>query len=67
MKKLAIILAIGFSNVVYAGGEFKEVCVDKRDPNGKIIKDKRGSAVQDCRKIKVHKKLEGTPVPGQQK
>lgn len=67
MKKLIVTLALGFSSMVYAGGEIKEVCVDKRDPNGKVIKDQRGKAVQDCRRIKVHRKLEGTPVPDQQK
>jgi hypothetical protein len=46
----------------YAGGEIKEVCKDKLDKAGKpVMKD--GKAVQACKKIKVHKKLEGTAVP----
>jgi hypothetical protein len=28
---------------------------------------KDGKPVQECKKIKVHKKLEGTEVPGQKK
>ena len=52
---------------VYAAAEIKEVCTDKKDKNGKVIKDKEGKAVQECKKIKVHKKLEGTEVPDQKK
>ena len=50
------------TNIAYAGGEMKEVCHDKLDKAGKpVMKD--GKAVQACKKIKVHKKLEGTDVP----
>jgi len=41
----------------------KEVCKDVVDKNGKPVKNKDGSAKQACKTIKVHKKLEGTPVP----
>ncbi len=47
----------------YAGGEMKEVCTDKKDKNGAVVKDKAGKAVQECKKIKVHKKVEGEKVP----
>lgn len=49
----------------YAGGETKEVCNDKTDAKGQVVKGKDGKPVQLCKKIKVHKKLEGTVVPGQ--
>lgn len=39
----------------FAGGEMKEVC--------KEVTAKDGTKKQQCKKIKVHKKLEGTAVP----
>jgi hypothetical protein len=61
MKTLIIALTIlGF---VYNGNvsaaEVKEVC--------KTEKDKKGKEVEKCKKIKVHKKLEGTKVPEKKK
>lgn len=68
MKKLLItaisVLALSLSyNPVFAAGEMKEVCKDKKDKDGKVIQDKNGKPEKVCKKIKVHKKLEGTPVP----
>lgn len=60
---LALIASIALVSNVYAGGEIKEVCKDKKDQAGKVVKDKEGKPVQVCKKIKVHKKLEGTKVP----
>jgi hypothetical protein len=54
---------LSWNNPAYAGGEIKEVCHDKLDKAGKPVKNKDGSVKQDCKKIKVHKKLEGTKVP----
>ena len=63
MNKLLAILFVGImSSTAYAGGEMKEVCKDKLDKAGKPVM-KNGQAVQECKKIKVHKKLEGTEVP----
>jgi len=62
----AIALAIFFTSlpVAQAGGEVKEVCHDKVDKAGKPVMDKKtGKQAQECKKIKVHKKLEGTAVP----
>ena len=64
MKKLLVIVAaLCVSSVTFAGGIDKVVCRDKTDKNGVVVKDKKGNVVQVCKKIKVHKKLEGTPVP----
>ena len=63
MKKLLALLLVGVMGTAYAGGEVKEVCKDKLDKAGKVVKDKKGDVVQECKKIKVHKKLEGTEVP----
>ena len=63
-KLLAVLLAGVMSSTAYAGGEIKEVCHDKVDKAGKPVMDKKtGKQVQDCKKIKVHKKLEGTEGP----
>lgn len=35
--------------------QYKKVCIDSKDAAGKPIKK--------CRTVKVHQKLEGTPVP----
>jgi hypothetical protein len=43
--------------------EEKLVCRDKIDQKGQLVKGKDGKPVQECKKIKVHKKLEGTKVP----
>ena len=60
---LTLITSLALVGTAYAGGEVKEVCKDKKDKAGKVIKDKDGKPVQSCKKIKVHKKLEGTKVP----
>jgi hypothetical protein len=67
MKKLIALLALSFAGTAFAAAEIKEVCVDKKDKAGKVVMGKDGKPVRECRKIKVHKKLEGTEVPGQKK
>ena len=65
MKKILVLLALCVATTAFAGGETKEVCHDKLDKAGKPVIDKKtGKTAQDCKKIKVHKKLEGSdPVP----
>ena len=60
-------LCLTLSMPAFAGGEIKEVCKDKVDAKGQVVKNKEGKPVQECKKIKVHKKLEGTPVPEKKK
>jgi len=63
MKKLLAVALTACALNVYAA-EVKEVCRDKVDKAGKPVFDKKtNKPVQDCKKIKVHKKLEGTEVP----
>lgn len=57
------VLVFGFAAPSYAGGELKEVCKDAIGKDGKAIKNKDGSAKQTCKKIKTHKKVDGTKVP----
>jgi hypothetical protein len=53
-----------FANLGHAAAEIKEVCKDRKDKAGKVVMDKKtNKPAQDCKKIKVHKKLEGTKVP----
>ena len=68
MKKFLIALNIVIWSVVcvqlsHASAEVKEVCRDKTDAKGAVVKGKDGKPVQVCKKIKVHKKHEGTKVP----
>jgi len=59
---LALILLIA-TNLVYAEATTKEVCRDKVDKAGQVVKDKSGKTTKVCKKVKVHKKVEGTKVP----
>ena len=62
----ALILLIA-TNPVYAVGKTKEVCRDKVDKAGNIVRDKSGKTAQVCKKVKVHKKVDGTKVPEKSK
>lgn len=65
MKKhilIAGIAAILATSPVFAAEE-KTVCIDKIGKDGKVVNGKDGKPLQDCKKMKVHKKLEGTKVP----
>ena len=57
------LIALIATNPAYAEGKTKEVCRDKVDKAGKIVKGKDGKTTQVCKKIKVHKKVDGTRVP----
>jgi ABC-type transporter MlaC component len=68
MKKVLLALALALSSqIAMAEAEVKEVCKDKVDKAGAPIKDKDGKVKQDCKKIKVHKKFEGTEIPADKK
>jgi hypothetical protein len=64
MKKLLALLALTVATSTFAAGEMKEVCTPKVDKAGKAVMDKKtGKQAEDCKMIKVHKKVEGTKVP----
>jgi hypothetical protein len=64
MKQVLAMLTLVLASTAFAGGETKEVCTDKLDKAGKPVLDKKTKEpIQSCKKIKVHKKLEGTEVP----
>jgi len=63
MKHIITTILLTLSLSAFAAAEVKEVCHDKVDKAGKPVLDKNGKPKQDCKKIKVHKKLEGHEVP----
>jgi hypothetical protein len=62
MNKILAGLLIAVSSLAFAAEE-KTVCIDRIGKDGKVVVDKNGKPLQDCKKMKVHKKLEGTKVP----
>ena len=62
LSALVISLALVVAAPSYAEGVATKVCHDRLDKAGKPVV-KKGVVVQDCKVIKVHKKLEGTVVP----
>jgi hypothetical protein len=73
IKSILVAFAITFTTLSFAdeekkAPEVKTVCIDAMTKDGKpIIDPKTGKPKQDCKKMKVHKKLEGTPVPEKKK
>jgi hypothetical protein len=63
MKQLliatALVLSLLAPPTVFAAQETKRVCVEQIDQKTKKPK-------QVCKQVKIHKKLEGTPVPPKQ-
>ena len=59
---LALTLALGTS-LAYADEpkETRKVCVDVMK-DGKPVKDAKGNVKQNCKEVKVHKKLENATV-----
>jgi hypothetical protein len=61
---LAVVaISLATPGQVLAETKTKQVCKDVVGKDGKTVKNKDGTAKQACKTIKVHKKLEGTPVP----
>ena len=69
MKLLfALLTSLALVGTAHAGGEMKEVCTPKVDKAGKAVMDKKtGKQAEECKKVKVHKKVEGTTVPDDKK
>jgi hypothetical protein len=57
------VAAITLSVPAQAETQTKQVCKDVIGKDNKPVKNKDGTTKQTCKTIKVHKKLEGTPVP----
>jgi hypothetical protein len=63
MKKFIALLTLTLVTTLSFGAETEKVCIDKMTKDGKPVLDKAGKPQQECKEIKVHKKLEGTKVP----
>lgn len=62
MYKILVTLMLCVSSLAFAAEE-KTVCIDKIGKDGKVVVGKDGKPQQECRKMKVHQKLDGTKVP----
>ncbi len=62
MKIVIAALALTVSSLSFAA-ETQKVCIDRIGKDGKVVVGKDGKPQQDCKMMKVHKKLEGTQVP----
>lgn len=62
MKKVLATLLVTLSLGVSAA-ETQKVCIDRIGKDGKVVMGKDGKPAQDCKEMKIHKKLEGTKVP----
>jgi len=63
MKKIILALVLSLVASVSFATETKQVCHPAKDRSGKEIKNKDGSTKQNCKTIKVHRKVDGTQVP----
>jgi hypothetical protein len=65
IQSVFVSLALVFGTASYAEkpAETKKVCMDKLTKDGKVVTGKDGKPVQDCKEVKIHKKLDGTKVP----
>jgi len=67
MKKIILALALALGShvaVAEAPKEKTRVCVDIKDKEGRDVVDPKTKKVkQNCKEVKVHKKLEGHEVP----
>ncbi len=63
MKNLLIASILALASVASFAAEPEKVCIDKIGKDGKVVVDKAGKPVQECKMMKKHKKLEGTEVP----
>ena len=67
MKYFVSLLFLTVFTVAHAAGEKKEVCTDKKDSKGNVVKKADGQPVKECKIITVHKKVEGEKVPDAKK
>ena len=61
--KTVIAALIASIALTVSAAETQKVCIDKIGKDGKVVMGKDGKPTQECKEMKVHKKLEGTKVP----
>jgi hypothetical protein len=62
IKTILLVVGITLASASLSN-ETTRVCVDVKDNKGNVVKDAKGNPKQNCKEMKVHKKLEGTKVP----
>jgi hypothetical protein len=62
IKTILLVVGITLTSASLSN-ETTRVCVDVKDNKGNVVKDAKGNPKQNCKEMKVHKKLEGTQVP----
>ncbi len=67
MKYFMSLIFLAVFSIAHAAGEKKEVCTDKKDSKGNVVKKADGQPVKECKTITVHKKVEGEKVPDAKK
>ena len=60
---IALSLALGSQLVIAEEPKTKQVCVDVMKDGKPVMDPKTNKPKQNCKEVKVHKKLEGTEVP----
>jgi hypothetical protein len=64
MKQLLTLVIMAMIATAAMSADTKTVCKDVKRKDGKSLLDKKtGKPVRECKKIRVHKKVDGTPVP----
>ena len=62
MKMILALIVAAFATVSFAA-EPQKVCIDKIGKDGKVVMGKDGKPQQDCKMMKVHKKLDTETKP----
>jgi hypothetical protein len=64
MKKLIALTMSAVIATASMAADTKTVCKEVRRKDGTALLDKKtGKPVQECKKIRVHKKVDGTKIP----
>jgi len=63
MKKLIALAITAMIATTSIAADTKTVCKEVKRKDGQVMRDKAVKPVQECKKIKVHKKVDGTRVP----
>jgi hypothetical protein len=64
MKKLLALVIMAVIATAAMSADTKTVCKDVKRKDGAALVDKKtGKTVRECKQVRVHKKVDGTPVP----
>jgi hypothetical protein len=64
MKQLLALAVTAMIATAAMSADTKTVCKDVKRKDGTPLVDKKtGKTVRECKQVRVHKKVDGTPVP----